>query len=247
MLVAGRVGLVECATGDCPRAVAPHRACRRARARSALPPAEGVLVGLDRAHRRRGDRERRQRVPAAASKNAARDARRSRRRSRSRCSSASRTSPCTCMRGRARPTPSSRRSRGPSSRPARAGAFMYYGVQILTFARPDPRGEHVLPGLSATRRRCSPATGSPPRQFTNLGDRLVFSNGVLVLAGAAALLIWIYHANTTTSIHLYVVGVFTAFTLSQAGMVRYWRRTHGDGWRLARADQRRRRGRPRSS
>jgi len=52
-----------------------------------------------------------------------------------------------------------------------------------------------------------------------------------VLAGAAALLIWIYHANVINLIHLYVVGVFTAFTLSQAGMVRYWFRTHGDGWR----------------
>ena len=63
------------------------------------------------------------------------------------------------------------------------------------------------------------------RQFTNLGDRLVYSNGVVVLAGAAALLIWIYHANVNNLIHLYVVGVFTAFTLSQAGMVRYWLRT----------------------
>ncbi len=42
--------------------------------------------------------------------------------------------------------------------------------------------------------------------------------------------IWIYHANVNNLIHLYVVGVFTAFTLSQAGMVRYWLRTHGAGW-----------------
>src|SRR5439155_20016148 len=70
-----------------------------------------------------------------------------------------------------------------------------------------------------------------PRQFTNLGDRLVFSNGMLVLAGVAALLLWIYKANTNSLIHLYVIGVFTAFTLSQAGMVRYWMRTNGAGWR----------------
>src|SRR5262249_59815468 len=63
-----------------------------------------------------------------------------------------------------------------------------------------------------------------PRQFTNLGDRLVFSNGMLVLATLAGLLIWIYSANVNSLIHLYVIGVFTAFTLSQAGMVRYWRR-----------------------
>jgi hypothetical protein len=70
-----------------------------------------------------------------------------------------------------------------------------------------------------------------PRQFTNLGDRLVFSNGMLVLATVAGLLLWIYGANTNSLIHLYVIGVFTAFTLSQAGMVRYWFRRHGPHWR----------------
>jgi amino acid transporter len=70
-----------------------------------------------------------------------------------------------------------------------------------------------------------------PRQFSNLGDRLVLSNGMLVLTGLAAALLWIYSADTNSLIHLYVVGVFTAFTLSQAGMVRYWWRTRGAGWR----------------
>ena len=56
-----------------------------------------------------------------------------------------------------------------------------------------------------------------PSQFRNRGDRLVFSNGVVVLAGLAALLIWAFDANLTRLIQLYVVGVFTAFTLSQAG------------------------------
>jgi hypothetical protein len=51
-----------------------------------------------------------------------------------------------------------------------------------------------------------------------------------VLAGIAALLIWAFHANVISLIHLYVIGVFTAFTLSQAGMVRYWARTRGRGW-----------------
>src|SRR6266496_5293899 len=69
------------------------------------------------------------------------------------------------------------------------------------------------------------------RQFTNLGDRLVFSNGILVLATAAGLLLWIYNANTNSLIHLYVIGVFTAFTLSQLGMVRYWFRDGSPGWR----------------
>src|SRR5204863_8839669 len=70
-----------------------------------------------------------------------------------------------------------------------------------------------------------------PRQFTNLGGRLVFSNGMLVLATLAGLLIWIYGANVNSLIHLYVIGVFSAFTISQAGMVRYWKRVPDPGWR----------------
>ena len=60
------------------------------------------------------------------------------------------------------------------------------------------------------------------RQFRNLGDRLVFSNGVVVLAVLAAILIVVFDANLDKLIQLYVVGVFTAFTLSQAGMVKHW-------------------------
>jgi amino acid transporter len=70
-----------------------------------------------------------------------------------------------------------------------------------------------------------------PRQFVNLGDRLVYSNGIVVLAGVAALLIWAFHADVIGLIHLYVIGVFTAFTLSQAGMVRYWHRSSDPGRR----------------
>jgi amino acid transporter len=73
--------------------------------------------------------------------------------------------------------------------------------------------------------------GFMPSQFKNRGDRLVFSNGVAILAGLAALLIWIYDANLTRLIQLYVVGVFTAFTLSQSGMVRRWFRLKGPKWR----------------
>ena len=69
-----------------------------------------------------------------------------------------------------------------------------------------------------------------PSQFRNRGDRLVFSNGVVVLAGLAAVLIWAFDANLTRLIQLYVVGVFTAFTLSQAGMVRRWMRTKEGAW-----------------
>ena len=50
----------------------------------------------------------------------------------------------------------------------------------------------------------------------------MFSNGILLLAGFAGLLIWASQANSTTLIQLYIVGVFVSFTLSQAGMVRHW-------------------------
>ena len=70
-----------------------------------------------------------------------------------------------------------------------------------------------------------------PSQFRNRGDRLVFSNGVVVLAALACVLIWVFDAQLTRLIQLYVVGVFTAFTLSQTGMVRRWFRVRGDRWR----------------
>ena len=70
-----------------------------------------------------------------------------------------------------------------------------------------------------------------PRQFINRGDRLVFSNGIVVLSVFAGLLIWAFDANLTRLIQLYLVGVFAAFTLSQIGMVRRWLRLREQGWR----------------
>ncbi|MFF4367975.1 APC family permease [Streptomyces sp. NPDC001594] len=63
-----------------------------------------------------------------------------------------------------------------------------------------------------------------PRQLHTRGDRLAFSNGIVLLAGAAMLLVWIYDADSTKLIQLYIVGVFVSFTLSQIGMVRHWNR-----------------------
>jgi len=70
-----------------------------------------------------------------------------------------------------------------------------------------------------------------PRQFRNRGDRLVFSNGVVVLALLTGSLIVVFHAEVTRLIQLYVVGVFTSFTISQAGMIRHWLRSRAPGWR----------------
>lgn len=64
--------------------------------------------------------------------------------------------------------------------------------------------------------------GFLPRQFARRGDRLVFSNGIVILSALAVLLIWAFDASTTRLIQLYIIGVFVSFTLSQAGMVRHW-------------------------
>src|SRR5436190_8929657 len=61
-----------------------------------------------------------------------------------------------------------------------------------------------------------------PSQFVNRGDRLVFSNGVIVLGLLSCAMIYAFHADLNTLIHFYVVGVFTSFTLSQTGMVKHW-------------------------
>jgi amino acid transporter len=63
-----------------------------------------------------------------------------------------------------------------------------------------------------------------PRQLHTRGDRLAFSNGILLLAFIAGLLIYVYKGSVTSLIQLYILGVFTSFTLSQTGMVRHWSR-----------------------
>ena len=66
--------------------------------------------------------------------------------------------------------------------------------------------------------------GYLPRQLHTRGDRLAFSNGILILAAAAIVLIVAYQAIVTSLIQLYIVGVFVSFTLSQSGMIRHWNR-----------------------
>jgi amino acid transporter len=73
--------------------------------------------------------------------------------------------------------------------------------------------------------------GYLPRQFANRGDRLVFSNGILILAGAAATLLVGFGGKTDKLIALYAVGVFASFTLSQVGMVRHHQKEREPHWR----------------
>lgn len=69
-----------------------------------------------------------------------------------------------------------------------------------------------------------------PRQLTNLGDRLVFANGIIALALLASGLVVVFGGDTHRLIPLFAIGAFLTFTLSQAGMVRHWHREGGRGW-----------------
>ncbi|MBF0505194.1 MAG: APC family permease [Nitrospirae bacterium] len=70
-----------------------------------------------------------------------------------------------------------------------------------------------------------------PRQLSNRGDRLVFSNGIVLLGFFSSMLVVLFSGDTHALIPLYAVGVFTAFTLSQAGMVKHWIKYKGSGWK----------------
>ena len=110
------------------------------------------------------------------------------------------------------------------------GGTMFYVLQVFTaliLILAANTAYQDFPRLSAILAR----DGFVPRQFQNRGDRLVFSNGILVLSGLAMMLVWLFDADLTRLIQLYVVGVFTAFTLSQTGMVRRWIRMKEPGWR----------------
>ena len=69
-----------------------------------------------------------------------------------------------------------------------------------------------------------------PMQMKLLGDRLVYQNGIGVLVAITALIIVICRGDTTVAVNLYALGVFTAFTLSQLGLVRRWWKLRGEGW-----------------
>jgi amino acid transporter len=110
------------------------------------------------------------------------------------------------------------------------GGLMFYVLQTFTaliLILAANTAYQDFPRLSAILAR----DRFMPGQFKNRGDRLVFSNGIVVLATLAGLLVWVFDANLTRLIQLYVVGVFTAFTLSQSGMVRRWMTRKEPGWK----------------
>ncbi|MBD2162963.1 APC family permease [Calothrix membranacea FACHB-236] len=111
------------------------------------------------------------------------------------------------------------------------GAF-YYFVQIVTLL--------VLLLAANTSYADFPRLcyflardGFLPRQLALLGDRLVYSNGIILLSLCAGILVIIFKGQVNAVIPLYAVGVFTSFTLSQAGMVRHWFQSREPNWRAS--------------
>lgn len=101
------------------------------------------------------------------------------------------------------------------------GATMFILVLAANTAFAD------LPVLASVMARDSVM----PKQFTFRGDRLAFSNGIILLGLASAGILILFQAETTRIIPLYAFGVFTAFTLSQFGMVMHWHHNREPGWR----------------
>jgi amino acid transporter len=101
--------------------------------------------------------------------------------------------------------------------------FMFYltvaatGVILILAANTAFNGFPVLASILAR-------DGFLPRQLHSRGDRLAFSNGIILLAGFAIVLILAFNAEVTRLIQLYIVGVFVSFVLSQTGMIRHWTR-----------------------
>jgi amino acid transporter len=109
------------------------------------------------------------------------------------------------------------------------GSVLYYLVQALTtliLVIAANTSFADFPRLSSFMAR----DRFMPRQFASRGDRLAFSNGIIILAVLSALLLVVFHAETHALIPLYAIGVFISFTLSQLGMVRFWFRERGPRW-----------------
>jgi amino acid transporter len=109
------------------------------------------------------------------------------------------------------------------------GTLLYYGLQFGTFAILIMAANTAyadFPRLTSLIAR----DGYLPRQLANRGDRLVFSNGVLILSGMSIALIVAFQAQVSALIPLYAVGVFTGFSLSQFGMVRHHLRLREPTW-----------------
>ncbi|HJV23743.1 MAG TPA: APC family permease [Holophagaceae bacterium] len=105
-------------------------------------------------------------------------------------------------------------------------AQQFVTMAILTLAANTSYAD--FPRLAALHAK----DGFLPRQFTSQGDRLVFSNGIIILSAAASILVVIFNAREGHLLDLYALGVFIGFTISQTGMVFHWRKEQGNHWQL---------------
>ncbi len=112
---------------------------------------------------------------------------------------------------------------------AQIGAAVFGGTHNLLFYFLQAVTALILVLAANTAFNGFPLLGSilaqdrfAPRQLHTRGDRLVYSNGIVLLAAAAIVLIVAFKADVTKLIQLYIIGVFTSFTLGQSGMVRHW-------------------------
>ncbi len=108
-------------------------------------------------------------------------------------------------------------------------SFYYYYIQFTTMvvlylaANTAYNGLPILLSIIAK-------DGYLPRYLNSRGERLTFSNGIILITLAAALLIVIYGGNIEHLISLYAIGVFVSFTIAQFSMVIHWKREKGTGW-----------------
>jgi amino acid transporter len=107
---------------------------------------------------------------------------------------------------------------------------LYYLVQVSTMLILVLAANSAFAGFPRLASLLA-RDGYMPHQMAMMGDRLVFSNGIIILGVFSCLLIVLFEGNTHALIPLYAVGVFLSFTLSQAGMVKRWRTKKGPGWK----------------
>ncbi len=107
--------------------------------------------------------------------------------------------------------------------------YLVQGVTLVMLAVAANTSFAGFPRLAAILAQ----DGFLPRQLAFLGDRLVYSNGIILLSALSMVLVVLFGGDTHALIPLFAVGTFTAFTLSQAGMVRHWWRRRTRGWEVS--------------
>jgi hypothetical protein len=111
--------------------------------------------------------------------------------------------------------------------PGRIGYLLVQGFTFAVLLVAANTAYADFPRLAALHAK----DGFLPHQFTSMGDRLVFSNGILILSALSGILVVLFNASTDALLPLYALGVFMGFTLGQVGMVVHWNRRRGRRWR----------------